>query len=99
MGAVQRPGVYSLAGQKKNIKMALAAAAYQPGRKKGMVEILVLIRRLPDGTEKLMTFDIEAILVGKLPDVLLQPDDVVVVRRRNAGKATTQPTTQPATAE
>lgn len=94
MGEIPRPGTYTMTGRKINIKTALAAAGYQPGKKKGMSA--VLIRRLPDGTEKLMTLDIEAILAGKRPDVFLQADDVVVVRHRKAGNAATQPATKPA---
>lgn len=77
MGEVQRPGVYSLAGRRVTVKMAIAAAGNL-----GPIsnpKNAILIRRIGDNQEQVFPIDIEAIFRGEENDVFLKPDDVIAV--------------------
>ena len=77
MGEVQRPGVYSLRGQRITIKQAIAA-----GGNLGPLawpENAYLIRRIGPRKEQIVPLDIDAIFRGETPDIFLKPHDVIAV--------------------
>jgi polysaccharide biosynthesis/export protein len=77
MGNVNRPGVYSLSGQKITLKMAIAAAGNL-----GPVAIprrCELIRRIGDDQEMIIQVNLQSIFDGEDPDVFIKPDDVLNV--------------------
>jgi protein involved in polysaccharide export with SLBB domain len=77
MGNVQRPGVYSLTGRKVTLKMAMAAAGnFDP---LAYPENSILIRRVGENQEQIMSVNLEAIMQGRQPDVFLKANDVLAV--------------------
>ena len=79
MGDVERPGVYSVVNRKPTLLQMLAAAGYRPENKD---KTAIVIRKSADGREERQTLDINAVIAGKAGDILLQPDDLVLVRPR-----------------
>jgi len=77
MGEVQRPGVYSLAGRKITVKMAIAAAGNLGPLSDP--KNAILIRRIGDNQEQAFPLDIEAIFRSEQNDMFLKPDDVIAV--------------------
>ena len=77
MGEVMRPGVYSLAGRKVTIKMAMAAAGNLGPL--AWPENAVLIRRVGKAEEQMHPLNIEKILRGQEEDFFLKPNDVIAV--------------------
>lgn len=76
-GHVARPGAYSLEGESKTVKQAIAAAGgfdlvAWPSR----VEI---IRRLPGDQEEIRSINLDRILGGDESDVFLRPNDIINV--------------------
>jgi len=77
LGNVLRPGVYSLTGREITIRQALAAAGgLAPLADPSRCE---LVRRLGGDQEQVISIDIDRILAGKDPDIILKPDDVINV--------------------
>jgi protein involved in polysaccharide export with SLBB domain len=81
-GEVNRPGVYSLAGRRVTVKMAIAAA----GNLGPMAwpKNSILIRRLSGNQEQTFPLDIEAIYHGQANDVFLKPDDIIAIGQNAA---------------
>ncbi len=77
MGEVSRPGVYSLTGRRVTVKMAIAAAGNIGPL--GWPNNSVLVRRIGRDQEQRQQIKLADIIAGKEPDVLLKPDDVVMV--------------------
>lgn len=81
-GHVARPGVYSLTARSITLKQAIISA--------GMLDQLAIptrtdvIRRLGKNQEVFVRVDLEKIFAGMEPDILLKPDDQVMVGT-NAG--------------
>lgn len=81
-GHVARPGVYSLTARNITLKQAIISA--------GMLDQLAVptrtdvIRRLSKNQEVFVRVDLEKIFAGLEPDILLKPDDQVMVGT-NAG--------------
>lgn len=81
-GHVARPGVYSLTARRITLKQAIISA--------GMLDQLAIptrtdvIRRLGTNQEMFVRVDLEKIFAGMEPDILLKPDDQVMVGT-NAG--------------
>ncbi len=81
-GHVARPGVYSLTARNITLKQAIISA--------GMLDQLAVptrtdvIRRLSKNQEVFVRVDLEKIFAGMEPDILLKPDDQVMVGT-NAG--------------
>ncbi len=81
-GHVARPGVYSLTARNITLKQAIISS--------GMLDQLAIptrtdvIRRLNKNQEVFVRVDLEKIFAGMEPDVLLKPDDQVMVGT-NAG--------------
>ncbi len=83
IGEVKRPGTYSLTGRSVTVKMALAAAGYDPTK----TEVhTILIRHRSDGVEERLPLDLRGILEGTEPDVYLRPDDVLLVQLSEEAK-------------
>lgn len=78
LGEVERPGTYALEGRVD----LLAALSMAGGLSKFGAPKVELIRVLADGQKLSHTLDINAILSGRHPTVLLHPHDTVVVKRR-----------------
>jgi hypothetical protein len=78
LGAVARPGVYSLTDRKVTIKQALAAAGMDLEKAKDLQ--IKLIRRTGD-RETTTTVNVAAILNGTESDRYLQPSDMIQVER------------------
>ncbi len=76
-GEINRPGVYSLTGRQVTIKMALAAAGGLGPM--AWPENSVLVRRVGDDQEQMIPINAERIIRGEDPDMLLKPDDVIMV--------------------
>ncbi|HTV47763.1 MAG TPA: polysaccharide biosynthesis/export family protein [Phycisphaerae bacterium] len=77
MGNVNRPGVYTLTGQKITLKMAVAAAGNL-----GPIAIprrAELIRRIGNDQEMIIQVNLQMIFDGEEPDIFLKPDDVLNV--------------------
>ncbi len=77
MGEVVRPGPYDLTGQRMTVKMAIASAY-------GLNEIAwpsnsLLVRRIGTNQELRIPIRLDRILAGKDPEILLKPDDVIMV--------------------
>lgn len=76
-GHVARPGVYSLTARNITLKQAIISA--------GMLDQLAIptrtdvIRRLGKNQEIFVRVDLEKIFAGMEPDILLKPDDQVMV--------------------
>lgn len=77
MGEVARPGVYSLTGRRLTLKQAVAAAGNLGPL--SFPENSVLIRRIGRNQEQFIPINIEKIIRGVDPDIILKPDDVVAV--------------------
>lgn len=81
-GHVARPGVYSLTARNITLKQAIISA--------GMLDQLAVptrtdvIRRLSKNQEVFVRVDLEKVFAGMEPDILLKPDDQVMVGT-NAG--------------
>jgi len=76
-GEVNRPGVYSLTGRRITVKQALTAAGgFNPI---AWPENAVLVRRIGQNQEQAIPLNLEAITMGTEPDLLLKPDDVILV--------------------
>ncbi len=77
IGHVNRPGVYSLTGQKVTLRQAIAAA--------GGLSALAwpsrceIIRRVGGSSEQIIAVNLDAIFSGQEDDRFLQPDDVINV--------------------
>lgn len=76
-GEVLRPGVYSLIGRRVTVKMAMAAAGNLGPL--AWPENSILIRRIGDNQEQIISLDIQAIFRGEEPDRFLKPNDVIAV--------------------
>ncbi len=77
MGNVNRPGVYSMTGQRITLKMAVAAAGNL-----GTLAIprrCELIRRIGRNQETIIQVNLQAIFDGQEPDIFLKPNDVLNV--------------------
>ncbi len=77
MGNVNRPGVYSMTGQRITLKMAVAAAGNL-----GPLAIprrCELIRRIGRNQESIIQVNLQAIFDGREPDIFLKPNDVLNV--------------------
>lgn len=77
MGEVVRPGPYDLTGQRMTVKMAIASAI-------GLNEVAwpsnsLLVRRIGANQELRVPIRLDRILAGKDPEILLKPDDVIMV--------------------
>ncbi len=77
MGEVTRPGVYSLAGRRVTITMALAAAGNMSPT--AWPEHSELLRRVGENQEQIIPIDIEKIYRGEETDIVLKAGDVIVV--------------------
>ena len=78
LGEVERPGTYPLEGRVD----LLAALSMAGGLSKFGSPKVEMIRVLADGQKLSYHLDINAILSGRHPTVLLHPHDTVVVKRR-----------------
>lgn len=76
-GEVFRPGVYSLAGRKVTIRMALAAAGNLSPL--AWPSNAMLTRRIGKNQEQNIPINIEKILRGTAPDMYLKKDDVLAI--------------------
>jgi len=77
MGNVNRPGVYTMSGQKITLKMAVAAAGNL-----GPIAIprrCELIRRISGDQEMIIQVNLQMIFDGEEPDIFLKPNDVLNV--------------------
>ena len=77
MGNVNRPGVYTLTGQRITLKMAVAAAGNL-----GALAIprrCELVRRIGKNQETIIQVNLQAIFDGEEPDIFLKPNDVLNV--------------------
>lgn len=77
-GAVAKPGIYPLRGETTLLR-ALALAGGQ-GSLSDMHSV-VLFRTDKDGTRTTLTYDVESIRHGEVPDPLVQNDDLIVLNR------------------
>lgn len=77
MGEVLRPGVYSLAGRRVTVKMAIAAAGNLGPLSDP--KNAILIRRIGENQEQMFPLDIDAIFRSQENDMFLKPDDVIAV--------------------
>ncbi len=83
-GAVNRPGVYPLAGQMTLLR-ALAVAGGQ-GALSDLSEVM-LFRVAQAGQRETLVFDVDKIRNGEIVDPSIQNDDLVVVKRSKARTA------------
>lgn len=80
-GAVQRQGPINYpAGQPMTVLQALAAAGGASDRAK--LKKVTILRNLESGMPETIVLNMRAIAKGKEPDVVLQPNDTVVVGER-----------------
>ncbi len=77
MGEVPRPGVYQLTGRSITMKQALAAAG-GPGPLAWLPNT-VLVRRIGENQEQTIPVDLEAVMRGEEPDLMLKPNDVLAI--------------------
>lgn len=75
-GAVGKPGVFPISGQVTLLR-AIAIAGGKGSL--GDLSNVKLFRTKPDGKAETLTFDIEKIRTGELPDPLIMNDDLIVV--------------------
>ncbi len=78
LGEVERPGTYPLEGRVD----VLAALSMAGGLSKFGAPKVELIRILADGQKLNYGLDVNAILSGRHPTILLHPHDTIVVKRR-----------------
>ena len=78
LGEVERPGTYPLEGRVD----VLAALSMAGGLSKFGAPKVELIRILADGRKLNYGLDVNAILSGRHPTILLHPHDTLVVKRR-----------------
>lgn len=78
LGEVERPGTYPLEGRVD----LLAALSMAGGLSKFGSPKVELIRIRPDGQKLSYGLDVNAILAGRHPTILLHPHDTIVVKRR-----------------
>jgi len=76
-GAVGKPGIYPIRGQ-TTLLQAIALAGGQ-GPLADLNEVMVF--RSEAGEKKMLTFDVNRIRAGELPDPMLVNDDMLVVKR------------------
>jgi protein involved in polysaccharide export with SLBB domain len=77
MGNVNRPGVYTLTGQRITLKMAVAAAGNLGGL--AIPRRCELVRRIGKNQETIIQVNLQAIFDGQEPDIFLKPNDVLNV--------------------
>ena len=75
-GAVGKPGVFPISGQVTLLR-AIAIAGGKGSL--GDLSSVKLFRTKPDGGGETLTFDIEKIRTGELPDPIIMNDDLIVV--------------------
>ncbi len=75
MGTVNRPGVYTLTGQKITIKQAVAAAGNLSSL--AIPRRCELIRRIGHSQEMIIQVNLQKIFDGTEPDIFLKSNDVV----------------------
>lgn len=75
-GAVGKPGVFPISGQVTLLR-AIAIAGGKGSL--GDLSNVKLFRTKPEGGGETLTFDIEKIRTGELPDPLIMNDDLIVV--------------------
>lgn len=78
-GAVAKPGIYPLTGQ----ITLLRAMALAGGRGElASLDNVMVYRAGPDGKLSSMTYDLDQVRSGEIPDPVVLPEDVIVVQRR-----------------
>ncbi len=79
MGAVERPGVYSLTGRKISVQQGVASALGKPGDIQKLT--VTVLRRTADDKEIRVLQDVplHAIFDGTHADVYLEPNDIIRV--------------------
>lgn len=77
LGAVERPGSYTLTGRQVTVRMALAASGTQPTI--SFPARATLVRRIGQDQEQVFALNVERILSCADPDMYLKPNDVLVV--------------------
>jgi protein involved in polysaccharide export with SLBB domain len=76
-GEVLRPGVYALPSTPVTIKQALSAAGNVSPL--AWPENSVLIRRIGASQEQTIPLNVEAVFMGREPDLFLKPNDIIAV--------------------
>lgn len=79
-GAVYRPGMYELGGALQTVKDLVARADGLTGD--AFQARVLLTREREDLTHEVMAFDLAALLAGRVPDIPLQREDVLVIPSR-----------------
>lgn len=76
-GAVYRPGMYELGGTLNTVRELVARAEGLTGD--AFQSRVLLTREREDLTHKVIAIDLEGVLSGRLPDIPLQREDVLVI--------------------
>ena len=83
-GAVFRPGMYHVGGNISTVKALVEAAA---GLKEGAIgQHAVMHRMKADRSLEVLSLDINGILEGTVPDVLLRNEDVITIATKEANE-------------
>lgn len=77
-GAVLKPGIYPVTGQITLLRALALGGGYAQYADQ---EIIMLYRMGTDGRQVTQSFNLQQVRAGEVPDPLVQPDDVIVVKR------------------
>lgn len=76
-GAVFRPGMYQVGGQINSVRTLLESA--EGLKEEAFTAHAVMHRMRPDRTLEVVPVDVEGIINGNVPDIPLQPNDVLFI--------------------
>lgn len=76
-GAVFRPGMYQVGGQINSVRTLLESA--EGLKEEAFTAHAVMHRMRPDRTLEVVPVDVEGIMNGNVPDIPLQPNDVLFI--------------------
>lgn len=87
LGAVRRPGGFSLKNGDEQMTALKALALAEDVKPTAQPRRSAIIRKTPDGPETTIPVDLSKVLAGKLPNPRLQPDDILFIPDSSGKKA------------